>query len=470
MSSRVLLVDDVSTSRIILKVKLSAAYYTVTQAASLEDARASIAVDSPDLILVSSRLVKDDMARAIAHLKQERDGAFTPIILLTEHGDKSLNISALTSGFADVLDAATPENYLLARLRGLLRQGHFDQDLRKHALAARALGLAESQQAFSRPAVITLVTDDPATGIQLRNALSRDLPHGFQIVAADKLMSPETRSDSQYARSDVLIADLRHMVRDDALRLIADLRASVGILECPVLPLLADQASDLAANLLDMGVKEILFGDTDPREMALRLDAQLDHEWAKEEVRSQINDSLQAAVTDPLTGLYNRRYALSFLKCLLSPDGQEGGMFAVMVADLDHFKRINDSFGHAAGDTVLAQVSNTLCDHLQGKDLVARIGGEEFLIIIPETNRGEAHRIAKTLCEAVRSISLTLPGHGAPVPVTVSIGVTLANATLSDDQNHETRAKALLEQADRALYASKADGRNTVTLNARSAA
>ena len=470
MSGRILLVDDVSTSRIILKVKLSAAYYDVPQASGIDEAVACLEEVRPDLILISGRLVHNELSKTIARLKPDADGPATPIILMTDETDKSFRIKALRAGFDDVLSTPAQENYLLARLRSLLRQRHHTQDLRKHSVAARALGFAENQQGFSRPATITLVTDNPVSGLHLRNALSQVLPHKFHCIGAENLMGPEARLDGPRTQSDMLIADLREKSNDDGLRFIADLRASAIIQDCPVLPLVAKGSEDLGATLLDMGVCEVLFDESDPQETALRLSAQLDQKWASDTMRDQIKDSLQAAVTDPLTGLYNRRYALSYLKCLVSTEDRADQTFAVMVADLDHFKQINDSYGHAAGDMVLARVANTLCNHLHGKDLVARIGGEEFLIIIPETNRLSAHRIAQELCSAIQSMSLTLPGKATPISTTISIGVTLAKASQLSGANSDAQAHELLELADRALYKSKAEGRNMVTLSGRSAA
>ena len=253
--------------------------------------------------------------------------------------------------------------------------------------------------------------------------------------------------------ADMVIADMREATRENALRLVADLRASIGGRDCPILPLLAADADDLAATLLDMGASDILFDGISAEEMALRLSIQLDQKRATDQLRDQIRGSLQAAVTDPLTGLYNRRYALSYLKCMLTEDGNANRNFAVMVADLDHFKSINDTYGHAAGDTVLAQVASTLSDKLRAQDLVARIGGEEFLIIVPDTSRGEAHRIAKTLCQAVQTLELQLAETGMPIAVTISIGVTLASAAPQNGVNSESQTRTLLELAgSRALH------------------
>lgn len=467
MSGTVLLVDDVSTSRIILKVKLSAAYYDVEQAATLDEARNCILHRRPDLILVRGQLVHANMAASLRALRPEDDGPEIPAILLVDKSNKSLRINGLKAGFADVITCPTPEKFLLARLRGLLRQRHQSQDLHKHSIAARALGFAERQHTFAHNAAITLATDDPVWGTRLRGMLGKHMPHTIRTIGTETLMGPNKHLRQQNAQPDMFIADLRHARREVGLRLVADLRTMVGVPDCPILPFVARDMPELAAALLDMGASEVLFDDTDPLEMALRLIGQLDRKRASDQMRDQIKHSLQAAMTDPLTGLYNRRYALSFLNCLLM---EENRNFAIMVADLDHFKQINDTFGHAAGDKVLVRVANTLRMRLGAGDLVARIGGEEFLIILPNTSRARAQSFAQTLCGAVRSVSLRLPEKGVSVGVTISIGVTIAKGQQRLGARCDHMATALLEQADRALYKSKAEGRNTVTLSTRSAA
>jgi two-component system cell cycle response regulator len=144
--------------------------------------------------------------------------------------------------------------------------------------------------------------------------------------------------------------------------------------------------------------------------------------------------------------------------------------FAVMVADLDHFKRINDTYGHAAGDAVLRHVAEALGRQLVQNDLVARIGGEEFLIVLPDTTRFKTHHVARSLCKAVGSLALPLSGQAEKIAVTISIGVTLSNVSDRPSMPIDAHVSSLLEQADQALYRSKACGRNTVTLAARSAA
>ena len=187
-------------------------------------------------------------------------------------------------------------------------------------------------------------------------------------------------------------------------------------------------------------------------------------------LRGKLEDGLQAAVIDPLTGLYNRRYALSYVKRMLASAQDAQGTArtcAVLVADLDHFKSVNDTYGHAAGDAVLAQVSARMRAALPFDAMIARIGGEEFLIAVPDTSLRDVRNLADHLRRVVRDTSVPLAGGGGPVRVTVSIGASLATP---GPAGPKTDVGKLVAEADKALYGSKTGGRDTVTVCRRPAA
>ncbi len=177
-----------------------------------------------------------------------------------------------------------------------------------------------------------------------------------------------------------------------------------------------------------------------------------------------MQDSLRLALIDPLTGLHNRRYALPRLAAIAAQAAEAGTDFAVMVVDLDRFKQVNDLHGHGAGDQVLVEVSRRLAANLRGSDLLARIGGEEFLVVLPDTGMTDARQIAERLCAAVDERPIRL-ATGLGLTVTVSIGVAVARGSAGGPG----RVEAVVEQADLALLESKGSGRNQVTFR-RSAA
>jgi diguanylate cyclase (GGDEF)-like protein len=167
----------------------------------------------------------------------------------------------------------------------------------------------------------------------------------------------------------------------------------------------------------------------------------------------------QLAVTDGLTGLYNHRHLHERLALEVERSQRSGLPLSVLMLDVDHFKLFNDSFGHPAGDEVLRQVARVLNDTRRANDVVARYGGEEFAVILVDTAKFTAAKVAERVRERIAAHDFHDPAHRTQrgTPITVSLGV----ATFPDDG---VDAEALIRAADTALYAAKRSGRNRVVL------
>jgi diguanylate cyclase (GGDEF)-like protein len=162
-------------------------------------------------------------------------------------------------------------------------------------------------------------------------------------------------------------------------------------------------------------------------------------------------------LTDGLTGLYNRRHLLHRLLQETTRAQRYGQDLSCLFVDADHFKQVNDTYGHAAGDRVLVALARCLRDRLRASDLATRYGGEEFAVLLPETDLSNARRLAEQIREAIAAIEVVLE-DGQAIRVTVSIGV----AELDPSGPHPQAGDALLQAADDAVYAAKAAGRNCV--------
>lgn len=162
----------------------------------------------------------------------------------------------------------------------------------------------------------------------------------------------------------------------------------------------------------------------------------------------------QQSLTDPLTGIWNRRAILEFLDVELERFHRHHGKLAVLSLDLDHFKKVNDGWGHLVGDAVLRRFTEVCRAQLRKSDRFGRAGGEEFLVVVPDGSLGDALQLGERLREAVAAMRIE-PGEGRPaLSVTVSIGVAAAH--------RKEGATDLIQRADRALYKAKANGRNRV--------
>ena len=216
----------------------------------------------------------------------------------------------------------------------------------------------------------------------------------------------------------------------------------------------------------DLGADDVLLNGFNETEALLKIRLHLRRRRAEDRRHRSLEAGLRMATRDPLTGVYNRRYALPRLDRMLAHAQQGDAPFALLALDLDRFKAVNDTYGHAAGDAVLCAVSERIAAVLRPRDLFARCGGEEFLIGLPDSNGTRAHEVAETVCEAVRTSPVALPEQRAMVRITASIGIAVAGCGHASPPESIDR---MMHRADAALYRAKADGRNTVTVAVQAA-
>jgi len=455
----ILVIDGVSTNRIVLKVQLTAACYHVLQADSLASALQLAAGNRPDLILTAMSLPDADAAGVKRAMAQNPQMANVPVIALSAQNDRSTRIMALSSGIDEVLPMPVDDMILQARIRSLLRMRLQDEDLHlredgPHGLVMPLKDAGSTPQPRPGNARVALVCHDLATAQKWRHRLSGEVGHELQaytVGAIQDLMRTPV--------PDVIVIELNETCAGLALRLLADLRARISTRDSVVIAVPNPADANIAAEALDRGAHDVLHCGFQVDELALRIDSQLLHRERAEMIRDNLRNGLRAAMEDPMTGLYNRRYAKPFLERVAQDARETGETFAVMVADLDHFKRINDEHGHPVGDAVLVEAARRLQAELRGCDLLARIGGEEFMVVMPGIHPSEAATMATRLCTAISAAPFAVAGSAAPIAVTVSVGAVVAGCG-----SHETTADALFAAADRALYDAKHAGRNRTAI------
>lgn len=439
MAGRVLIVDDVATNRIVLKVKLAAACYETLQAADGETALRLAREGLPDVILLDVVLPDMHGLDVCRRLKLDPATRDIPVIMITALRDAEARRAALRAGADDFLSKPLDESMLLARLRSLLRVRETAQELQLRENTSRALGFAEAPATFAPPAEttgrITLIAARRETAAAWRRALLPHISATLEILPREKALVDAGSAPDLY----VIAADLEKP--GEGLRLMSELRSRPGTrhaLCCIVLP---PEDTALGTMALDLGATDLLSHDFEPQETALRLAAQLRRKRQADMLRDTVRTGLEMAVHDPLTGLYNRRYALPHLTQMAERARASGRDLAVMVLDLDRFKQVNDTLGHSAGDAVLVAVAQRLREAIRPSDLLARIGGEEFLVALPDTVLAEAQAAAERLCRAVSASPVALPDSDETVQLTMSVGLALGNgADLSRQMARKDRA------------------------------
>ncbi|MHA6288418.1 PleD family two-component system response regulator [Maricaulis sp. CAU 1757] len=446
MSARILVVDDQPANVRLLEARLQAEYFDVVTAADGYAAIDTAKSEQPDLILLDVMMPGIDGYEVCSRLKADPATRHIPVIMVTALDQREDRIRGLEAGADDFLTKPIHDVTMFARLRSLLRLKSLLDELRyREENAALAGGTPEAAQEDEYAGRIVLISPD-------ERALKRYqdfLPGQHQVIAeCDPARALEAARDD----ADLLIIDLTHPDLD-GLRLCARVRSDVETRQLPILAIASPDDVPNAVRALDLGANDIIHRPVDAGELAARTRTQMRRKRYADRLRAHLDRSLEMAVTDPLTGLHNRRFISSRLRQALEGYRTGGKPVSLLIADIDHFKRINDTYGHEAGDAILRDFSVRLHKTVRALDLAARYGGEEFLVVMPGAGVNHAFLAADRIRAAICNTPFEL-ADGTQIDVTVSIG--LAQAAQGESM------EALVKRADMALYEAKDAGRNQV--------
>ncbi|MEM9795266.1 MAG: diguanylate cyclase [Pseudomonadota bacterium] len=460
MPGRILVVDDVPTNRIVMKVKLAAARYDVLVAASGEEAYEIAQEGGVDIIIMDMMMPGWSGAETVRHLRATPSTAAIPVILVTAVDDADARMEGLSVGADDFLSKPVDEIALLARVRSLLRTREEERSYERHGVALmdmEPVGFADaagqsSFQAADANAVgrVALMGGSGASWLlKQREGLRALFRENVAVMGRDAVLALQPE-----AAPDLFLIDADLGGRNEGLRLMSELRSRQATRHAAFIVLLPAGDSERAATALDLGASDVSYQPATVEEIAMRVRTQLARKQRADRMRETLETGLRLAVIDPLTGLHNRRYGLHHLDRVASRCRAQGKRAGVILMDIDHFKAVNDTYGHPAGDCVLARVALALQESLRGEDLVCRIGGEEFLAVLPDAGLEQVRAVAERLRGAIEALEIAITG-GRTLSVTLSLGV----AMLEDREDAGSHALTLVDQA---LYAAKNGGRNRV--------
>jgi two-component system cell cycle response regulator len=453
MSARILVVDDIEANVRLLEAKLAAEYYEVLTASDGPTALAMAAQEKPDIVLLDVMMPGMDGFAVCRRLKDDPETRHVPVVLVTALDGRADRVAGLEAGADEFLTKPIDDVMLFARVRSLTRLKAVIDELREREASGRRMGvIAGPGTRMGGTGGRILIVDDQEKQAR-RVALELSIEHR-PVIETD----PDIALMTARGPVDLVIVNAGSK-SFDGLRFAAQLRSDEATRNLPVLAIVDFDERPRLIKALEIGVNDILAKPVDPGELAARAKTQIRRKRYTDYLRDNLDHSLELAVTDQLTGLHNRRYMTGQLEALMRRAARGGEPVSLLVIDIDHFKKVNDGFGHDVGDEVLREFAVRLASNVRAVDLPVRYGGEEFVIVMPDTQMIDARRIAERIRLHVAGSPFRVMNGKELLTVTISIGVATS-------QPGEERPQALLKRADEAVYEAKSTGRNKVIAHA----
>jgi two-component system cell cycle response regulator len=452
MTARVLVVDDILANVRLLEAKLTAEYFEVHTAMNGVDALESVQRVKPDIVLLDVMMPGMDGIEVCRRIKSNSQTHHIPVIMVTALDQPDDRVRGLEAGADDFLTKPVSDLALFCRVKSLVRLKMLTDELRSRVAAGESMGLVkniEHEVLASEPGKILLIDNHNTLIGRIKSTVGQR--HDINTFDDPQLALFEA-TENNY---ELIIISL-DFDNFDGLRLCSQLRSLERTRQVPILIIVDPDDHERLLRALDMGVNDYLLRPVDKQELMARVNTQIKRCRYTEQLRTNVKQSIEMAVTDALTGLYNRRFMEKQLSALAMSAANRGKPLAILVIDVDYFKSINDNHGHDVGDRVLQELSSRLKDSLRNLDMACRTGGEEFIIVLPDTDNAVALRVGERLRKLISVKPFNAGAKSGPLGITVSIGIA-AFEGINDSM------EGLLKRADEALYQAKRDGRNRVT-------
>ncbi|MBX9684400.1 MAG: PleD family two-component system response regulator [Hyphomicrobium sp.] len=465
MTARVLVVDDILANVKLLEARLQAEYFEVLSAYSGPEALDILTRERVDVVLLDVMMPGMDGFEVCRRIKSNAKTHHLPVVMVTALDQPSDRVQGLGNGADDFLTKPVDDIALVTRVKNLARLKMLNDEMVMRASTGKDMGIPDdgalAKALSGRSGRILVVDDHPRSAARLLEVLSKS---NDAFAERDPQAALVKLAEHNF---DLVIISLS-LQSADGLRLCSQIRSLERTRHLPIIILVevGDEARLLRG--LDMGVNDYVMRPVDRHELHARVKTQIKRKRHSDFLRHRLAETVEMSITDALTGLQNRRYMEGHLKTLVSDCLRTGRRLSMLVADIDHFKIVNDTHGHDAGDAVLREFAVRLKRNTRGMDLACRLGGEEFVIIMPDTDIARAYQVGERLraCIAAEPFS-TATSHDASsgsslahaIRVTASVGLSTLERT---DDSPDT----LFKRADNALYAAKRRGRNRVVADA----
>lgn len=456
MTARILVVDDVPANVKLLEVRLLAEYFDVLTASNGPDAIETCENGKVDVVLLDVMMPDMDGFEVCRRLKSDPATSHIPVVMVTALDQVSDRVRGLEAGADDFLTKPANDLQLMTRVKSLVRLKMLTDELRLRASTTRNIGIEEllsrSLADLSALPRVLLIDERQSSAERIQKVL-RDK------AALDAVKDPHAGFFQAAEAPYECILISTDFTDFDPLRLCSQLRSLDRTRFVPIMLLADPGEEERVIRGLELGINDYLTRPIDPHELLARLRTQVRRKRYNDQLRASVTQTIEMAVIDGLTGLHNRRYLDSHLQTLFDRAVARRRPLSMMISDLDRFKSINDTYGHDGGDDVLREFAHRLRKNVRGIDLACRFGGEEFVVVMPDTEGAVAEKVAERIRAEIARAPFTIGRDGKTVDVTISVGVS---SLLKGPDTVED----LIKRADIALYEAKNSGRNRVVAKA----
>lgn len=459
MSARILVVDDIMPNVKLLEAKLKSEYYNVLCAYSGAEALEIIKNEKPDMVLLDVMMPEMDGFEVCRQIKNNPETEHIPVVMVTALTDAADRVNGLEAGADDFLTKPLDDVALMARVRSLVRLKMTMDEWRARETTATTLGVIDEYDKKTEkrePANVLVIEDQEFEAERLIKAIESD---GHMVSHARSGMEALELINHYLFNVIVLSLEIDHENEDGGLRFLSHLRSNDKARSVPILMVSQNDTKKIARGL-EIGAHDYIVRPVDKNELRARLSTQIRRYRFQEKLRANYEISLSMALTDSLTGLFNRRYLNVHLEKLLNTANEQRKPIAVLMFDIDHFKPVNDTHGHSVGDEVLKGFSNRIKGRLRSFDILARTGGEEFVAVLIDVPIEKACYIAERLRRSIAEDPFPASVEEGELYITTSIGALYLGTDVSDVDD-------VLNRVDKQLYEAKETGRNRVVMEGR---
>jgi two-component system cell cycle response regulator len=455
VTARVLIVDDIPTNVRLLEARLSAEYFEVVTANSGAQALDILAHSDVDIILLDVMMPEMDGFEVCRRVKTTPRTQHIPVLMITALDQPSDRVKGLEVGADDFLTKPVDDVQLMARVKSLVRLKSLTDELRARAMTGQQIAIEDAIRAMDKintaGGSILIVDTDARHAERIKGYLSPEHDVDILTQPADAVFQV-TGANYELALVSMNLVDF------DPLRVCSQIRTLENTRNLPIILMAEPVDKPKVVRALDLGVNDFISRPVERNELAARVRTQIRRQRYALELRQSVHNTMALAVTDDMTGLYNRRYFDRHLGIMLGKAQSQDRDMALMILDIDHFKAVNDSHGHDVGDAVLKEFAARLKRNIRGVDLACRFGGEEFVVLMPDTDYSQAQLVAERVRQSIADRSFEVSA-GRPLSITVSAGVAL-------NEHVEDTPESMIKRADVALYRAKREGRNRVVFDA----